>query len=208
MSDITLKFSQEEDLIASIRTRDEFLTVVSHELKTPLTSLLLQAQMILKSKDTTDNDKHIKKVYEFIGQVSVQVKRLSHLIEDILDFGRVRTGSYKPDMCRINICDIINEVIDSLDPVFQAFKVGPPEFSCHEDSIVSIDKNGFEKVFRSLFTNAINYGQGKPVSIQVKVNDTEVEIVVIDHGVGIGPEHLDSIFTKFERAISSNGSVV
>jgi signal transduction histidine kinase len=107
-------------------------------------------------------------------------------------------------MCRINICDVINEVIESLNPVFQAFKIGPPEFFCHEDSIVSIDKEGFAKVFRSLFTNAIKYGQGKPVSIEVKMTNSEVEIAVTDNGVGIGPENIERIFSKFERAVSVN----
>jgi len=204
VSDITLRISHEEDLEASIRTRDEFLTVVSHELKTPLSSLLLKTQMMLRDKKPVADEKQIKKMYEFVGQVSVQVKRLSNLIEDILDFGRVRTGSYQPEMCRVNICEIINEVIESLDPVFQAFKVGPPEFFCHDDSIVSIDKDGLAKVFRSLFTNAIKYGQGKPVSIEVKMTNSEVEIAVTDHGVGIGPENIERIFSKFERAISSN----
>ncbi|MBC7539662.1 MAG: HAMP domain-containing histidine kinase [Bacteriovorax sp.] len=201
---LKLKYAKEEDLLASIRTRDEFLTVISHELKTPLTSLLLKAQMILKHKKNVDDDHQIKKIYEFVGHVNVKVKRLSLLIEDILDFGRVRTGRYMPHMSKINICDIIDEVIDSLDLVFQAFKVSPPEFSWHEDSIVSIDKNGFEKVFRSLFTNAIKYGQGRPVSIDVKVNNSVVEIIIIDHGVGIKLENIERIFTKFERAVSSN----
>lgn len=204
VSDLTLKHTKEKDLLTSVRTRDEFLTVVSHELKTPITSLLLHAQMILKNRNPGDDAKNINRVYEFVGHVNMQVKRLNQLIEDILDFGRVRTGSYKPEMSRVNICDVINEVIGSFDLVFQAFKVGPPEFSCHEDTIVSIDKRGFEKVFRSLFTNAIKYGQGKPVSIQVLLKESDVEVIVTDHGIGVKPENLDRIFTKFERAISSN----
>lgn len=201
---ITIKLAQEQDLISSIQTRDEFLTVVSHELKTPLTSLMLQAQMLLRNETSMEAEKQIKKVYRFANQVNIQIRRISHLVEDILDFGRIRTGSYKPDMSKINICEIINDVIDNLDLVFQAFKLGPPEFFSHEDSIVRIDKAGFEKVFRSLFTNAIKYGQGKPVSIQVKVKESEVEVVVTDHGIGIEPRNVERIFKKFERAISPN----
>ncbi|MBA2404571.1 MAG: sensor histidine kinase [Bdellovibrionales bacterium] len=60
------------------------------------------------------------------------------------------------------------------------------------------------KVLRSLFTNSIKYGQGKPVSVEVKVKFSEVEIVITDHGIGIAPENINRIFTKFERAISHN----
>ena len=204
VSDVTLKYAREEDLLNSVRTRDEFLTVVSHELKTPLTPLLLQAQMILKNRKTEHDEKQVKRAYEFIAHVNIQVKRLSRLIEDVLNFGRVRTGSYKPEMSRINIGEVINEVIDSLELVYHAFRVGPPEFFSREDSIVCIDREGFSTVFRSLFTNAIKYGQGKPVSIQVDVKDAEVEVIVTDHGVGIEPKYVELIFTKFERAISSS----
>ena len=68
VSDLKLKYAKEEDLLASIRTRDEFLTVVSHELKTPLSSILLRAQMLIKNKKTAVDEKHINKVYEFIGK--------------------------------------------------------------------------------------------------------------------------------------------
>ncbi|HXH73526.1 MAG TPA: HAMP domain-containing sensor histidine kinase [Bacteriovoracaceae bacterium] len=196
------KAALEDELRETVRSRDEFLSIVSHELKTPLTSLKLEAEMLLKYTD--DGVKKIKKNRDFANHVNNQISRLSHLIDYIVDFGRIRAGNYRFEFEKVNINDVISEVIEKSDNIFQAFKLAPPEFICHGDAMVQIDKVKIEQVINNILTNAIKYGRGRPISIEVFVQNNEVEIIVRDQGMGIDPTSLDRIFKRFERAISPN----
>lgn len=201
---ITAKIAQEEEFKASVQTRDDFLSIVAHELRTPMTSLQLQAEMLMRNESKVPSEKNTMKIYDFANQVNRQVKRLSILINDILDFGRIRSGSYKLNFGKMNICVAVSEVIEKLDPVFQAFYISPPDFICKDDAIVNIDKTRIEQVISNLLTNAIKYGRGKPVTIEVEVQEKDVLVTITDNGIGIENSNRDRIFKRFERAISPN----
>jgi signal transduction histidine kinase len=203
VKDMTAKAAQEIEFKALVQTRDDFLSVVAHELRTPMTSLQLQAEMLLKNQGEV-NEANTRKIYDFANQVNKQVKRLNILVNDIIDFGRIRSGDYELDFEIINICSVVSETIDQLDPVFQAFKISPPEFIWNEDAFVRIDKYRIHQVLSSLLTNAVKYGRGQPISIEVKVLDKFVEVTVTDKGIGIEPFDVERIFSRFERAVSSN----
>ncbi len=201
VKEINLKANQEEELRKTIRTRDEFLSIVSHELKTPLTSLKLKSQLLLK-RDGDQDETQINKFLKFPEFVSLQVNRMSHLIEDILDFGRIRTGSYKLEFRTKNICKVILDVIEQAGPAFKLFRLSPPELLFAEDAIVSIDEERIKQVIKNLLTNAIRFGQCKPVQIEVVINSAEVEVIVSDQGIGIKAQDQERIFKMFERAVT------
>ncbi len=202
VKEITLKANKENELRETIRTRDEFLSIVSHELKTPLTALQLKSQMLVKNRNLHKDDAKLTQLYEFADFVTKQIYRISHLVEDILDFGRIRTGSYKLEFKERKICEVILEVINEANPAFNMFRLSPPGLLCKNDVSVLIDEDRIKQAINNLLTNAIRFGQGKSVSVEVAQRNQEVEIIVTDKGIGIDPQNHERIFKMFERAVS------
>lgn len=193
--------TREEELRRSIKTKDDFLSIVSHELKTPLTSLQLKSEMIIKQINK-NGGKTTQNVGEFAEYVRKHVSRIAHLVEDILDFGRIRTGSYKLEFKQRNICEVIQEVIHQVDHAYQWFRLSPPDVACSEDALVKIDEDRIKQAMINLFTNALRFGKGRPVQVEIHVHDSEIEVTVSDKGIGIEEKNFDRIFNMFERAIT------
>lgn len=203
VKEITFKASKEQELRETIRTRDEFLTIVSHELKTPLTALLLKSQLLVKERGNESKNAEAVKLFNFADFVTNQIFRISMLVEDILDFGRIRTGSYSLEFMPRNICKVIADVINQSNPAFKMFKLSPPELFCEKGNIsVMIDEARIKQALNNLLTNAIRFGQGKPVNIELLERSNEVEIIIKDRGIGIEPKNHIRIFKMFERAVT------
>lgn len=210
-TDITdLKNAQEEreklttDLRKAVTARDEFLSIASHELKTPLTSLRLNAQMMKRVVDkieTVDAEKFEK----FVEQVDKQTLRLNRLVEDMLDISRIQSGKLTVRKSRINLNELLGEMKTRFDEEFCS-KTGQ-ELTVHiqEEIFGDWDRFRLEQVVSNLLTNALRYGEHRPVSISAYVKDQDVIISVMDQGIGISKENMEIIFNRFERAgISPN----
>lgn len=193
---------------AHVAARDDFLSIASHELKTPLTSLKLQSQVMMRSIKRNDPDalSH-EKVTTLIRQIDTQTTRLTRLVDDMLDISRIRTGRLKMEMDDVDVCELVNDVIERLMPQFQKVIGKAPEVSISQGLTARWDRFRIEQVLNNLLTNAIRYGNGKPVKISVERNENQIDISVIDQGIGIAPENLDKIFDRFERAGMSASEV-
>jgi PAS domain S-box-containing protein len=202
-NDITKRVNQQEQLRKAVRSRDEFLSIASHELKTPLTSLQLRAQMLLRHKEKL-KDGYEQKIFEFAQAIEHQTKRLSNLVEDMLDLGRLRSGSYGLEMQNYHLRDLMEKILNQMEPVFRVYSLPIPDLSCEPGIHVYVDKSKFEQVINNLLTNAIKYGQGKAIKLEVIPHPHEVEVAVSDQGLGIEQPHLERIFERYERAISPN----
>lgn len=201
--DITAKKKAEESLNESLRLRDEFLSVASHELKTPLTTLMLQTQYRLRqiSKDNKVFDtESIRKM----NQADLkQLTRMSRLIDDMLDISRIRTGKLELKKEKIELCHLVSEVAERLRPQFTELATPLELKECHE-TFAKIDSFRIEQVITNLLTNALKYGQGKTVTCEVFKAEKFAVITVTDLGRGISVEDQKRIFTVFERAVSAN----
>ncbi len=189
---------------AAIRVRDEFLSVASHELKTPLTPLKLQTQMLgrmLRAPGSADlkNDK-VEKILKTFDR---QLDRLSLLVEELLDISKMSNGQLSLSLEEFDLIelmrDILNRFSEQLDSVqcevtFNAPMTGP--------LMVCWDRFRIEQVIVNLITNAAKYGHGKPIHITLSHQEKVIELSVRDHGIGIAPNDLDRIFNRFERAVS------
>ncbi len=189
----------EEALIA----RDQFLSIASHELKTPLTSLKLQAQLTLRNlaqgKQLTE-----ERLRKESHQVSDLVGRLTRLIDDMLDVSRIRTGKLKLDRGYHDLGDILREVVFRMSVLFEAAALELPTLRLERGLIGDWDRFRLEQVVGNLLTNAIRYGRGKPIEIVLQKKDQQAILSVTDHGYGIAQEDLLRIFGRFERAINSS----
>lgn len=186
----------------SLRARDEFISLASHELKTPLTSLKLRAQFSArKLKYGNVGPKDIK---EFSSEIVKQVDRLERLVNDILDFSRIRTGNLSLQPQRFNLEQLIKELLNRMSPQFTSQNY-PTVTYPKKDIYVNWDKLRIEQVMNNLLANAIKYGKNSPIHIDILQINREITISVKDQGIGIDPKFRETIFNRFERAgISPN----
>lgn len=203
---------EKETLLAKekehVSARDDFLSIASHELKTPLTSLKLQAQVMKRAIDRKDPTVFSpEKVTHLISQIDNQTTRLTRLVDDMLDISRIRTGRLKMIKEEVELNSVVKDVVERLTPQFMAAIGEAPSIECGREIIGHWDKFRLEQVLMNLLTNAIRYGNDKPVKIKVVRTNEEACIYVTDQGIGIAPENITKIFERFERAGMSASEV-
>jgi signal transduction histidine kinase/CheY-like chemotaxis protein len=180
----------------AVRLRDEFLALVAHELKTPLTSLQLQMQSLAARMDALDGKLALK-----VGRATRSTDRLSALIENLLDVSRLTNGwlDLQPEL--IDLSEVAAEVVDRIRP--EAEEAGC-EIRIHAAPRVSghWDRLRIEQVLMNLLSNAIRHGAGFPIEVRVALVGACAEISVTDRGPGIEAKDVTRIFERFERATS------
>lgn len=188
----------------AVKSRDEFLSLASHELKTPLTSLSLQTQTMKRAISKGDPVAYSKpRVDILLEQNEKHVQRLARLVDDMLDIGRMRTGKLTMETEEFDICELVSEVTERIRPQFNAAGTSLTVKHC-ESTIGRWDRFRIEQVFNNLLTNALKYGSHKPVDLEVYSTKDKVVVRIVDHGIGISKENQIRIFDRFERAISAN----
>lgn len=190
----------------AVKARDEFLSIASHELKTPLTSLSLNAQIMKKLIQKNDSKVFApEKIKFFIDQTDKQTKRLNRLVEDILDISRIRTGKLKIEKNAMSLKDLLTDLKHRFDEQFQIQTGSELSLEINDEIHGEWDRMRLEQVMNNLLTNALRYGKNRPVGIKARKTKTKVRIEVRDEGIGIAPENREKIFDRFERAgISAN----
>jgi PAS domain S-box-containing protein len=191
------------ELEEAIRARDTFLSICSHELKTPLTSLKMQAGMIRMLFESGNFEAlRSPKVRELVLDADKEINRINRLINDMLDVSRIRSGklSLRPES--VDICEVVHEVVEHFrsDPAFCNIPI-------HESvpaHIVGVwDRNRIEQIIINLMSNALKYGESKPIQVSLQEAKGNVTLIVEDHGPGISSEDQKRIFQRFERAAAS-----
>jgi signal transduction histidine kinase len=188
--------------VAATQMRDEFISVASHELKTPLTSLKLQTQLnsrLIKKAGGIPNNAFVHKLVENTGR---QVDRLVRLVEDMLDVSRINTGKLKLSVSEVNLRGLIDEIVERISPQLEAvgntLSLGPIP-----DLTGIWDRYRIEQVITNILSNSMRYAPGKPIHISVKEESASAVIIIRDEGQGIALEYQEKIFRRFERASST-----
>jgi PAS domain S-box-containing protein len=203
-TDITAQLEAEALLKEALRARDEFLSIASHELRTPLTSLKLQLQMTQRRIERGDPRAYEpRQVSKLVEQSDRQLARLARLVEDMLDIARIRTGRLVIEPGRLDAVALTREVLERLSPHL-AEAGTPATLEAPEQLEAEWDRFRIEQVLTNLLTNAMRYGDGKPVAVTLLSQGERVLLSVRDQGLGIAKESHERIFNRFERAISAN----
>jgi signal transduction histidine kinase len=185
----------------AIRLRDEFLSIASHELKTPLTPLSLKLQMLSKELRKQPDSPLRRSVEDYVATGTRQVKKLSELVSDLLDVTRISGGKLRLEFEDVDLATLVREVVARHEP--EAARLGSSLVLDVQGTVVGHwDRLRLEQVITNLVDNAIKYGAGKPVQVRVLVSDSRATLHVRDEGIGIAPEYLPRIFGRFERAVS------
>ncbi|WP_245767728.1 CHASE domain-containing protein [Stigmatella erecta] len=199
--DLTERRKEEEIVRNAVRLRDEFLSVASHELKTPLTPLSLKLQALARAVEGQPETPFTQKVRSHVEAGRKQLNRLSVLIGDLLDVSRIGSGQMRLRWEPVDFVALIRDVVARLEPEAQRVE-SPLSVEAPGSVLGHSDRLRFEQVVENLLTNAIKYGAGKPIRIFLTEEAAGVVLRVEDQGIGIAPEHQARIFERFERAVS------
>ncbi len=180
----------------AVRTRDVFLSVASHELKTPLTSLMGQAQL-LHRRGLRDGMR--ERDLRSITVIAEQASRLNKMILALLDVSRLETGQLSIERAPLDLAVLARRVVAEVQPTLEKHTVvynGPDV-----PSIIEGDELRLEQVLQNLIQNAIKYSPtGGQVTVDVTQRGTTACIAVTDQGLGIPQEALPRLFGRFYRA--------
>jgi signal transduction histidine kinase len=191
--------STQLELEQAVRMRDDFMSIVAHEVRTPLNGLILETQL-RKMHLARDNAAAftLDKMHAMVDRDERQIKSLIRLIEDMLDVSRIRTGKLS---IRPNHFDLVKLVSTLLENFAQQIEAAETEvsFSAPEPVEGQWDEFRIEQVVTNLLTNALRYGGRSPVQVRVYREGNEARVEVKDHGIGISEENQKRIFQQFER---------
>lgn len=201
-TDIHMQKQTQSDLQKALVARDEFLSIASHELKTPMSVIKLQAQLTRRNLDAGDHEAIIPKLGRYSDTTERNIQRLTRVVDDMLDISRVSTGKFNIEVEDVKINDLIEETLERMTPVFKESGC-QLEWTPSENVHASWDKFRIEQVLINLLTNACRYGRGKPISLTAYTENDQIIIKVKDHGIGIASQDHQRIFERFERATTT-----
>ena len=182
----------------AIEMRDDFVSMVSHELRTPLNTLYLQAQV--RRRMAAGATLAPQQLQAMVERDEKQIRNMVRLIDDMLDVSRLRKGTLAIHPAPADLALTVRRVAEAYaDQAAQAggsFDVDAPS------SLEGVwDEFRIEQVVANLLTNAIRYGNGRPVSVRLRREGEEAVLEVADRGRGIAPADQQRIFEQFERAV-------
>lgn len=187
----------------SVRIRDEFISIASHELKTPITSLMLQndltGRMILQKNPAAFDPQRLGRMQE---TTSKQLARLLRLVEDMLEVSRISSGKLSFEPSEFDLVELVREVCSRFEEQFKAIGTHVSIRAPKAPLEGRWDPYRTEQVIVNLLSNALKYGEGKPVEVWFESDERTAKLFVKDQGVGIAKEDQTRIFDQFERAIS------
>ncbi|HET8540475.1 MAG TPA: CHASE domain-containing protein [Anaeromyxobacter sp.] len=181
----------------AVAARDEFLSIASHELKTPLTSLVLNAGSLRSAARRGDLESVARK-----AEVTRRnVDRLTRLVSSLLDISRISAGRLDLELEEVDFADVVREVVARFED--EARRAGcAVRLSVGGPAVGRWDRLRLDQVATNLLSNAIKYGRGKPVEVTLDAEAERVTLTVRDHGIGISAADQRRIFQRFERAVS------
>ena len=191
--------------LEATKTRDEFISIASHELKTPLTSLKLQTQMAKKQLSKPDGLK-AERMEKQLDYTVNQIERLNKLVDDMLDVSRINTGKLSLQRSNLDLSKLLHELIDRFMPQFKGVGI-QIHSEISPDVVGHWDSYKLEQVINNLFSNAIRYSPKKNVYVRLVVENNLAVLNVKDEGMGIDPSLREKIFERFERATSASSGL-
>ena len=182
--------------------KDEFISIASHELKTPITSIKAYAQILARMFEEGDESEKS----ELVGKLIAQVNRLTNLIRTLLESTKVLEGQIPLHLSEFRLNDLILERIEDIKVLSESHQIiFEPAATFH----LTADREQIGEVLTNLITNAIKYSPlGGNVSIDCVFADRGIKVSITDHGIGIPEEMRKKVFGRFFRVSDPNNRPV
>lgn len=191
---------EKEDLEKVIEMKDEFLSLISHEFKTPLTVIIsaLQAMNFLYKDQITD------KIKAYLDKIKQNTYRQVRLVNNLLDITGANAGNIKLDIKNLDIIFITNSIIESVGTYANQKGVNLSFESDCDQKIIAMDEEKYERILLNLLSNAIKFTpKGKSIKVKIISQGVRIKVLVIDEGIGIPKDKHELIFERFGQVDSS-----
>lgn len=196
----------QQQLLAEIEIRkeaenkkDEFISIASHELKTPLTSVKGYIQLLQRSLNKGDSATAVS----HLGKANIQLQKLNELIVDLLDMSKIESGKLQFNMQEFSGKKMVDNAIEMMQSAFPTFiinKIEQINEGCEDDSMVYGDEGRLEQVLINFITNGIKYAPNtNQINVSTNISDGKFRVSVKDFGIGIPEDEQNNIFEKFYR---------
>lgn len=194
----------QNELEHAVRMRDDFMSIVSHEVRTPLNGLILETQLrkLHLAKDNASAFT-MDKLRSMVDRDERQIQSLIRLIEDMLDVSRIRTGKLSIRTSAFDLAELVSNLLESFSAQIAAAE-SSVTFTAEEPVIGVWDEFRIEQVIANLLTNALRYGARKPIEVRVYMTEGQARVEVRDQGIGISKENQRRIFQQFERVAANH----
>jgi len=190
--------SQRASVIQLNQLKNDLISVLAHDFKGPLTSILGYAELIAEGA-LEDNDTR-----EAATVIRKNVARLNTLANDTLALSRIEHGELELTNENVNLGDLVKEIVERMKDA-REITISVET----DDAVVSGDVERLRQVFENLIRNAVKYSpDGKPVAITVRSQGDYVRIAITDHGIGIPPGELPNLFKRFARASNAKSAKI
>ncbi len=189
----------QNELEQAVRMRDDFMSIVAHEVRTPLNGLILETQ--LRKMHLARNNAAaftLDKMHAMVDRDERQIKSLIRLIEDMLDVSRIRTGKLSIRPSRFDLVQLVNNLLQNFAPQVEAAQ-SSVILTAEQPVMGQWDEFRIEQVVSNLLTNALRYGAKSLIDVRVYNQDGQAWVEVQDRGIGISEEDQQRIFQQFER---------
>jgi signal transduction histidine kinase len=198
---------------SELKAREDFLSVASHELKTPMTSLLLQVESLARRGGAAPSEIPDRLAAKH-GVISRQTRRLATLVDTLLDASRIQIGRLEIVPESVDLVDVVETCLLSFEEDAHRVQstielylgkspiaLRPPEMRTITAARIPgrWDPRRLEQILGNLVANAVRYGAGQPIEVRLAAGEQQVTIAVRDHGIGIAPADHRRIFERFEQ---------
>jgi len=197
--DITAQKEVETAQKALEQRKDEFISIASHELKTPITSLKGFTQLLLRSV-RTDAPAALPQQELLLQRMEQQIDRLTHLVTELLDVSKIQTGNLHYIWEPIEIDAFMRDIIEAMQQTASTHRL---YLHGSTNATINGDAERLRQVFTNLLSNAIKYSpHAQRVDIHLEKYTQTIAVLVRDYGLGIPPSQQDKIFDRFYRVLS------
>lgn len=190
-----------QQLEAELRTRDEFISAAAHELRNPISPLVLQVQRLSNaSRSASDGSVSAAWLGEQCDLLNRRLSRFMSALNRILDVSRIQTGRIELVIDEpVDLCDVARDIVAGFERELAA-SGSALTLQAEGEIWGAWDRMRLEQVVSNLVSNAIRYGNSEPITVLVTQNGTEATLTVADRGIGISEADRPRIFERFERA--------
>jgi len=185
--------------LAVARLQSDFVAAVSHEFRTPLASVRHLSDML--SKGRVKDEEERQRSYDFLSRES---ERLQHLVEELLDFGRIEAGAYRYRFEPVEVADLLRDLVAEFQEKVTPSGLRIDLSDADARAIVRADRDALSRAIWNLLDNAVKYSPGADtIWVSLALEDGSAVIRVRDRGLGIALGEQEDIFRKFVRGTSA-----